>query len=62
MNRAQLEHIIRVAGSVVGTQDVMILGSQAILGQFPELGTSASDESSQQILLRSVGNTPVNDL
>jgi hypothetical protein len=38
MNRAQLEHIIRASGEIAGVQDVIILGSQAILGQFPDLG------------------------
>lgn len=46
MNRSQLEHIIRASGEIAGMQDVIILGSQAILGQFPELR--------EQILLRSM--------
>ena len=54
MKRSQLEHIIRAAGEIAGTQNVVILGSQAILGQFPQLGTSALNKSSQQILLRSM--------
>lgn len=36
MNREQLEHVIRAAGSVIGDEGVIIIGSQAILGTFPD--------------------------
>ena len=36
MNREQLEHAIRAACMVSEDQEVIIFGSQAILGQFPE--------------------------
>ena len=35
MTRAQLEHIIRAAGTIADTEDLVIIGSQAVLGQFP---------------------------
>jgi hypothetical protein len=35
MTRAQLEHIIRAAGVIADAQDLIVIGSQAILGQFP---------------------------
>ncbi len=35
MTRAQLEHIIRAAGAVTDARDLVVIGSQAILGQFP---------------------------
>lgn len=35
MTRAQLEHIIRAACAVADDDEVIIIGSQAILGQFP---------------------------
>ncbi len=35
MNREQLEHVIRAAGAVCGDSEVVIIGSQAILGQYP---------------------------
>lgn len=35
MTRPQLEHIIRAAGAIADTQDLVVIGSQAILGQFP---------------------------
>ena len=36
MNRAQLEHLIRAAGAVTGSRRLIVLGSQAILGQHPD--------------------------
>lgn len=36
VNREQLEHVIRAAASISGDDDLVIVGSQAILGQFPE--------------------------
>lgn len=36
MTRSELEHIIRAAGSITGDSDLVILGSQAVLGQFPQ--------------------------
>jgi hypothetical protein len=35
MTRDQLEHVIRAAGTIANVDDVIIIGSQAILGQFP---------------------------
>ena len=36
MNRAQLEHVIRAASSIADDREIVILGSQAILGRHPE--------------------------
>jgi hypothetical protein len=36
MQRAQLEHIIRAAAAITGTHEFVIIGSQAILGAFPD--------------------------
>jgi hypothetical protein len=36
MTRAQLEHVIRAAGAIADSQDVVVIGSQAVLGQFPD--------------------------
>jgi hypothetical protein len=36
MTRPQLEHIIRAAGAIVDAEDVIVIGSQAVLGAFPE--------------------------
>ena len=35
MTRADLEHIIRAAGTIANVEDVVVIGSQAILGEFP---------------------------
>lgn len=35
MNREQLEHIIRASAAIAGDDEIVIIGSQAILGQFP---------------------------
>jgi hypothetical protein len=36
MTRAQLEHIIRAAGTIADTDDLVVIGSQAVLGEFPD--------------------------
>ncbi len=36
MRRRELEHVIRAAAAVTGDDELVIVGSQAILGQFPE--------------------------
>jgi hypothetical protein len=50
MQRPQLEHIIRAAAGITGAAEFVIIGSQAVLGQFPnapaELLVSRSDEAS----------------
>jgi hypothetical protein len=36
MKRDELEHIIRAAATVAGENEIVVVGSQAILGQFPD--------------------------
>ena len=36
MQRPQLEHIIRAASGITGAPEIIIIGSQAVLGQFPD--------------------------
>jgi len=36
VKRTDLEHIIRAAGNIADTQQLVIIGSQAILGSYPE--------------------------
>lgn len=36
MTRLQLEHLIRAAGTISDDDDIIVIGSQAILGQFPD--------------------------
>ena len=35
MNRQQLEHVIRAAADVTGIRDLVVIGSQAVLGTYP---------------------------
>jgi hypothetical protein len=35
MTRSELEHLIRAAGRIAGDREIIVIGSQAILGQFP---------------------------
>lgn len=36
MNRAQLEHVIRAASTIAGDSEIVVIGSQAILGRYPQ--------------------------
>ncbi|MFW5740393.1 MAG: DUF6036 family nucleotidyltransferase [Myxococcota bacterium] len=36
MRRAQLEHVIRAAATIADDDEIVIVGSQSILGQFPD--------------------------
>ncbi len=36
MQRQQLEHLIRAAAGITGASEFVIIGSQAVLGQFPQ--------------------------
>ena len=36
MTRLQLEHVIRAAGTIADVEDLIVIGSQAILGEFPD--------------------------
>ena len=36
MTREQLEHIVRAAAYIVDDEELIVVGSQAVLGQFPE--------------------------
>ncbi len=35
MTRSELEHLIRAAGAVADDREIVIIGSQSVLGQFP---------------------------
>jgi hypothetical protein len=47
MTRAQLEHIIRAAGAIADTGDIIVVGSQSVLGEFPDAPSEllVSDEA-----------------
>ncbi len=36
MTRAQLEHVIRAAATIAGDGEIVVIGSQAILGRYPD--------------------------
>jgi hypothetical protein len=36
VNRAQLEHVIRAAATIASDTEIVVIGSQAILGRYPE--------------------------
>lgn len=36
MTRSELEHLIRAAGSIANDSEIVVIGSQSILGQFPD--------------------------
>lgn len=36
MKRSELEHLIRAAGRIAGAREIVVIGSQAVLGQFPD--------------------------
>ena len=48
MTRTELEHVIRAAGAITNQNDLVVIGSQAILGQYPDaaqalLGSKEAD-------------------
>ncbi len=36
MRREQLRHVLRAASTIVGEQDILVIGSQAVLGSIPD--------------------------
>lgn len=36
MKRSELEHILRAAGAITDDREIVVIGSQSILGQFPD--------------------------
>jgi hypothetical protein len=43
VRRTDLEHVIRAAGSIANTRQLVIIGSQAILGRFPNAPDELTD-------------------
>lgn len=52
MNRSELEHIIRAAGEIAQVKKVIILGSQSILAQFPDLSKRVSNLDQTEVTAR----------
>lgn len=40
MKRSELEHLIRAAGSIANDTEIVVVGSQSILGQYPDAPAS----------------------
>ena len=40
MKRSELEHLICAAGRISGAREIVVIGSQAVLGQFPDAPTA----------------------
>ncbi len=36
MKRSELEHLIRAAGAIADDREIVVIGSQAVLGQYPD--------------------------
>jgi hypothetical protein len=36
VKRSELEHVIRAAAAISGDDELIVIGSQAVLGQFPD--------------------------
>ncbi|MGQ0547248.1 MAG: DUF6036 family nucleotidyltransferase [Betaproteobacteria bacterium] len=36
MTRSELEHVIRAAGAIAQDREIVVIGSQAVLGQYPD--------------------------
>ena len=36
MTQTQLEHVIRAAATIAGDSEIIVIGSQAILGRYPD--------------------------
>ncbi len=49
MRREQLEHAIRVACQIIGSSEIIVVGSQAILGSFDESELPAAATMSMEI-------------
>jgi hypothetical protein len=45
MTRTALEHVLRAAAAVSDERDIVVIGSQAILGQFPDAPTAFHEAS-----------------
>jgi hypothetical protein len=54
MNRNELEHIIRASGEIAKVDQIIILGSQSVLGQYPELSCKEDASESRNIMIRSM--------
>ena len=57
MTREQLEHLIRAAAQISQQRELVIIGSQAILGQYPNAPASLLTSMEADIHLADVPST-----
>lgn len=60
MTRFELEHLIRAAGAIAGDDHIVVIGSQSILGQFPDAPASLCRSMEADLYPR--GNPALADL
>jgi hypothetical protein len=53
MNRAALEHILRAAAAITNEREIIVVGSQALLGQFPDAPASLLSSIEADVFPRS---------
>jgi hypothetical protein len=58
MKRQELEHIVRAAAGITGEKEFIVLGSQSILGKFPDAPHSLRHSMEVDIYLGSTPNWP----
>lgn len=62
MKRNELEHILRAAAEITGADRIVVIGSQAILGQFPDApGELLTSIEADLLTLRSASDAEVID-
>jgi len=52
VDRKALEHLIRAAGAITESKELIIIGSQAILGQFPDAPPEALQSMEADIIVK----------
>ncbi|MCP3880493.1 MAG: hypothetical protein GY701_19200 [Sulfitobacter sp.] len=52
MDRQALEHLIRAAGAITEAKELIIIGSQAILGQFPDAPLEALQSMEADVIVK----------
>ncbi len=47
MNRQEFEHVVRAAAGVTGQKEFIVIGSQSILGKFPDARAPGKPEATR---------------
>ena len=58
MTRQQLEHIIRAAAGTVDVRDIVVIGSQAILGTYPDAPGELTESMEADVFPRDARSGP----